>query len=252
MTRTRVSSLFAMSIIYTARPFTRPAGRLTIWKEPVIGESYSLGLDCALGILGQDLDGGVMLDSHHEQVATIHGHFGTEVVGPVKELANAYGRGRVFIVGEAAKEAIPVMRTLYDAGYWLYYARADQSKSRTPRDMLGHVPVQWDPPVRMLQDKIRAGVLTIRDAELHGQLCRFGFRPKSARSEATGDSSLTWGAPSGEHDDLVRACALACFGLEWLPQFAPPKVELPLNSIGKLLGYDKINDPEPRDVSPWR
>jgi hypothetical protein len=187
-----------------------------------------------------------MFDLNGEQVSTLHGHWSTDFTQHVRMLADAYGRNRVFIVGEAAKEGIPVLRSLYDAAYWLYYHRAEQTKGRVARDMLGHVPVQWDPTVRKLQAAIggpEAGRPKLHDEELHRQLCKFGYRPKSSAmssEEATESRHLIWGPPPGEHDDLVRAAALGWAGIEWLPRFAPPKVELPPDSIGRLVGWDQL------------
>lgn len=253
-----------------------PNGQLTVWEEPIDGMSYSAGYDAALGIPGKDSDSvkltrkitrcaacqqelrDVAVCPEHpsapkkvkiKEVADLHGHWGNYIIPHMTNLVDAYGAHRVFIVGEAAKEAIPVLRHFYDVGgYWLYYARAESSKNRNVQDKLGHVPIEWDPPVQLLRRMIKADEIEIHDEETHRQLCRFGFRPKSSSTseeEAYTDKKLTWGAPQGDHDDKVRGLALSLWGHEWLPQFEPPKPKLKPDSIGALLGWDKATENEP-------
>lgn len=216
--------------------------------------SYSLGIDFALGILGKDFDAGVLLDLDGKQIATLHGHWGTDFLPHIVSILQLFGSDRVFVVGEAAKEGIPILRSLYDAGYWVYFHRQQQTRGMQTRDMLGHVPTQWDPTVRRLQEAVKAGQVVVRDETLHTELCRFGFRPRSRATspeEAT-DGNLTWGAPPGEHDDLVRALALAHSGIEWLPAFDPPKKRYAPGTMGHLLDLDKDDEPEPTPQSIWQ
>lgn len=220
--------------------------------------TYSIGLDCALGIEGKDFDAGILFDANHVQVATIRGHWGESFARVLVPLLDWFNP---FIVGEAAKEGIPILRALYDTGrYWLYFHRREQTRGRKIRDMLGHVPLHNDITIRWLQEKIaprdeRGNLLppaiVVKDEELLNQLCLFGYKPRSAAKtyDEVRDDGLTWGCPSGEHDDLVRACALAVAGLEWLPKFERPKPRLPANSIGAFLDHDK---PDPAKKGYWR
>lgn len=240
---------------YQFEPQPIPGGRIEVFRDFEPGMSYSLGLDCALGISGKDFDAAQLFDLQRRQCAVIHGHWGQEIIPHIENVIAGFGgKARVFVVGEAAKEGVPVLRHLYDHGYWLYYARADQAKARQTRDMLGHVPVQWDLPVRLLQKLVRERSVTIHDDETLRQIAKFGFRPKSASmspDEAIRDQQLTWGAPSGDHDDLVRAAALAMYGIEYLPQFEPPKEKYAPDSIAAFLGYDKPDEDEDANKSPW-
>lgn len=226
-------------------------GRLTLYADPVPGMSYSLGLDFAFGIPGKDFDAGILFDSSGDQVATLEGHWGMGFTPHVKSLVEGFGgRGRVFITGEAAATGLPVLRALYDAGYtWMYFNRREESRGRQIQDKLGHVPVRNDPTVLKLQASIRAREIKVRDAALHSQLCKFGFRPRSAavsQDDATTSDQMTWGAPDREHDDLVRACALANAGLEWMPQFVPPPAAVQPGTIGAMLARGKDAEPPTR------
>ncbi len=232
------------SFIPGAKP---PRGRFEVYERPKPGHYYAMGVDCALGIEGKDRDAAVLFDCDRRQVATLHGYWGETFADKLWSVIQWFGKARVFVVVEAAKEGIACARQLYDRGAWMYYHRQQQTPGRTRRDMLGHVPTQWDPTVQFLRRDIQARPGTVRDAELHGQLCKFGYRPRSKATDpetSFKSDQYTWGAPQGEHDDLVRAAALGVAGVEWLPAFEPPKEELPLNSIGRLLGYDKLDEPE--------
>jgi hypothetical protein len=220
-----------------------------VWEEPAPLRTYALGIDFAFGLATGDYDAAVMLRDDGEQVAQLHGHWGERFGEQLWPLIDWYGRSSVFVVGEPTATGLPILRELYDRGCWLYYHRAEQAKGRPVLDQLGHVPGKLDITVQWLRRDIRPTgnrKLIIRDATLLAEMQRFSFMPRrqGASLDGTRDSGVTWGAPPGEHDDLVRALALANAGLEWLPQFEPPKAELPPQSIGAILGYDDDDEPK--------
>lgn len=229
-----------------------PGGRFARWAEPEPGQYYALGVDCALGIEGKDRDAAILFNTRREQVASLHGHWGEMFPKRIRQVVDHYGADRVLIVVEAAKEGILVARSLYDHGYWLYGHRQTETKGRNERDRLGHVPTQWDPSVQLLRVHLADDKLTLRDPELHGQLSKFGFRARSRAADPDTTfkaEQLTWGAPAGEHDDLVRACALANWGIDKLPTMDKPKPKVPHNSIAARIDHN--TEDEPKDDSDY-
>lgn len=221
-----------------------PGGRLEIWHDPEPGRLYAMGIDCALGLETSDDDYAVLLRDDGEQVAEVQGHFG-ETFGTVLDpLLDWYAN--VFLVPEWTKESAAICRAWYDAGRWIYYHRATQKRSNEVRDQLGHVPGAADITVHWLRRDLRerdlpAGQrtarhrLTVRSEELHSQLCKFRFTPpRGVQMEEARDKQLAWGAPAGEHDDGVRALALANAGLYWLPEFEQPKPTFQPGSFGAI------------------
>jgi len=231
-------------------------GRITLFRTPRVDKPCSLGLDFAYGIEGGDFDAGVMLDCDLKQVLTVHGHWGdgfADVLWPILEWY------KPFVVGER-QVGLPTLRKLYDRGYgWLYFNRDESKKGRPVRDTLGHHAHAADGMVDRLRSLIAprqadgtllAPKIEIYDETLHGELCKYGFQPRSANvpEEGARDSQYVLSAPTGEHDDLVKACCYAAAGVAWLPAWEKPKESLPVGSIGQMLGWDK-EDKQP--ASRW-
>jgi len=223
-------------------------GRITLYEDPDPEKVYCLGLDFAYGLPDGDFDAGVMLDQYGDQVATVHGHWGptafTQVLWPLIEWFEP------FVVGER-QVGLPVLRELYDKGAWTYFHRADDSRGRTQRDMLGHHASGTDlriPTLRkMIGPRDGNGILQepkikVRDAEVIRELSRFQYNPRSSTvsMEEARDNQLAWGAPHGEHDDLVSALSYAVLGQIWLPRFEKPKAKFAPDSIGAKLGHEKL------------
>lgn len=238
------------------KPFaTIPKGRFVRYAPYVPGMRYSLGFDTSLGIPEKDLDAAVLLDCDRKQVATLEGRWGMGFTPLLKKLIDGYGgKTNVFIVGEAATLGVPILRELWDCGYtWMYYHRQVQKAGREQTDMLGHVPRHDDITITWLQQAIARAQIDVRDEVLHTQLTRYSFllRNKAMdEDEATRSSQYVMGAPSGEHDDLVRALALANAGIEWLPQFKAPAVEMSPDSFAAVLGHAKVLNP-PKAKNYW-
>lgn len=231
------------------------SGRLVVYREPEPGHTYSLGFDCAKGIEGRDQAASVVVDEQSAVMATAAGCWGyTDFLPVVRMLMSYYNNA--FVVGECPDGGLEILRSLYNDGAWIYFNLDDAKRGRPTQDILGHWPTKFDPPVVHLRGLIgprdaTGGLLppqvTVRDEVLHGQLCKFGFRPRgqSHSIEDVADSQLVWGAPPGEHDDLVRAMALAVWGVEWLPQFQRPQPQYTQNQLGAILNHDAV-DLEPR------
>jgi hypothetical protein len=230
-------------------------GRITIWRPPRKDKPVALGLDFALGLQDGDFDAGVALDVDHKLVFTCHGRWAESFSDILWPLLQWY---EPFVVGER-QVGLPILRNLYDRGYgWLYFNREESKKGRPPRDMLGHARYAGDTIIprlrRLIAPRASDGTLEpskieIYDAELHGQLCKFGFQPRSdaVPDDGTGrDAQYKMSAPAGEHDDLVLACAYACAGVEWLPAYEKPPARFAPGTVGHMLGMDEPDESTPK------
>lgn len=237
-------------------------GRLTVYHDlprfpdrpAPCKETYTvLGLDFAYGLEDGDFDAGVLLDARGKQLLTIVGHWGeafAEVLWPILQWYQP------FVVGER-QVGLPTLRAIYDGrpeikrpGYtWLYFNRDMADRGRKRRDALGHHAFAGDliiPELRKAiaprdsSGKLLAPKIEIYDEEILSQLQKFQFMPKSrsavAEDEELRDHERTWGAPPGEHDDLVMALGYAWAGIAWLPHFEkPPEVFKP-GTMGAMFG----------------
>lgn len=226
---------------------TVAGGRITRYVAPVRGMHYALGYDSAYGIEGKDKDALELFDTNGQQVLEAEGSWGEHADGPIEMISKLYGQ--VFIVGERSACGLIVLRRLYDRGFWCYFEREEAARGRPIRDRLGHVPGKNDITVRLLQRAIgprdNQGELLpprvkIHSSELHDQLCKYGYRPRASNKtfDEAKDADLVMGAPAGEHDDLVRAAALAVAGIEWLPHFEAPKPTFAPDSYGAIMGLN--------------
>lgn len=225
-------------------------GQIILFTDPQPGRYYVAGFDAAKGIIDRDFDAFELFDERGEQCAVAYGHWG-ENAGPILDpLIDHYGGTRVFIVGERADWGLISLRYWFDHGRWMYFDRDETKRGRPTRDVLGHAPTAMDHTVQRLRAALgpRDGTgallpptIKIRHEETHRQLMRFSFRPKSRAVdyETATDRQLVWGAPVGDHDDLVRATALAVAGLEWVPEFVPPKPVFAPGTDGYVLGLNK-------------
>lgn len=224
--------------------------------EPPKDRFCVLGLDFAYGLEDGDYDAGVMLTGDGEQVLTVHGHWGTEFYGVLRPILDWY---KPFVVGER-QVGLPVLRKMYDEGYgWLYFDRNMASRGRVRRDCLGHHAAKGDliiPGLRAAigprddRGELRDSQLRIYDRHLHAELCKFQFLPKnsSISAEEARDAQLGWGAPPGEHDDLAMACAYAWAGVNWLPQFEPPKFQYEQGTLGAVLNHLEEDEEKPDEM----
>lgn len=218
-------------------------GRITIYREPDVEKPCSLGLGFAYGLLDGNFDAGVMLDCDYKQVLTIRGHWGpgfSEILWPVLQWYQP------FVVGHQI--GLPVLRSLLDRGYgWMYFDRAENKIGRPIKDTLGYaldadtiIPgLQALVAPRNADGSLGASKLEIYDGELHSQLSRFGYqrRTQSVPLEGARDDQYRMGAPLGEHEDLVRACAYSAKGIEWLPHYERPEIPLDPRSIAAIIGW---------------
>lgn len=227
-------------------------GRIEVFRQPDPQRTYCVGIDTAMGLAHGDFDAAVAFDDLGRQAFTAHGHWGegfADVLGPLLDWYQP------FIVGERASTGLILLRKLYDQGRWVYFERNENARGRPTRDLLGHAPTKVDISIVRFRDAIapRDNVgnlmrskVEVYDEELLSELFRFSFRPRSSQQsvEDARDDELVWGAPRGEHDDLVRAAAYGWIAWEWLPTIPKPKPKFAARSFGAVLGYDKSEEPK--------
>jgi hypothetical protein len=191
-----------------------------------------------------------MFNDRGEQVATIHGRWGSEIFGEIlRPLLDWYNP---LICGEQ-QVGLPVLRKLYKWGYWMYYDRDEKKRSRPMNERLGHFKTGSHLPIMMLRGALfpfnsdgspRRPDVIIRDSEVLDELAAFQFTPpKGMELQDAGDEQLKMGAPPGFHDDLVNAAGYAWMALHDLPHyedtkpaFAPDSIAVQLGHVHDLLG----------------
>jgi len=231
-------------------------GRFTQFAPPQAGQSYAAGLDFSYGLADGDYDACVILDTEGTQVAQMVGRWGDSFYDVLSPVLRYYDP---FIVGER-QVGLPTLRRLYDAGgHWLYFHRDDARRGRPMRDALGHHASRGDLVLPHLRAAISprdemGGLLrpliTIRDAELYDQMCKFGwFLPKGADLSSVDDRDRKASAPPGEHDDLVMGLAYAWQAVQYLPQFERPKPVCKPGSFGQITGHDDVFTPAAKSGS---
>jgi hypothetical protein len=233
-----------------------PNGRLTIFRPPEAGVLYAIGLDFAYGLEGGDADAGIILDEYGEQCAVLHGRWGnTQFYDHLTPLLEWY---EPFVVGER-QVGLEVLRKLWDDGRWMYFQRDEEHRSRPQRDKIGHHASHVDGVMMALRRALRVRndreqpiepAIIIHDAETLAELSAYQFLPRSGTSlDGLHDHEVKMGAPSGMHDDLVKALGYAWMGLMELPKFEKPAPKLPVGSIGHALGHEAVLNPPPQPRS---
>lgn len=224
---------------------TVPGGSITVYHEPAPHVAYTLGLDCALGLTDGDFDVGIVLDEKGRECCVVEGRWGETFLDIILPLIEWY---HPFIVGERTAHSLAHLRRLHDMGAWLYHERDEAKAGRAVRDVLGHAPKQYDLTVARLREavapkdedgRLKPSRVEVYDEETLRQLSRYSFRPRSSTKtmEEARDADLVWSAPPGEHDDRVRALALAWVGFEWLPRFPKPPPNYRPGTAGHLLKW---------------
>jgi len=176
------------------------AGALWIWKEPIDGHEYIIGVDCAEGV-GADGDYNCfqVLDAANlEQVA----EFYSNTVPPnvfaqiVYQIGIYYNMALVAVENNGVGGAV-ASNLQYDLAYENLYYEAKKAKS-------GKSGVQITAPNRpvyleSMQHRIVNGTVRINSLRLVQELKTFIFDAKKKRAEAR----------KGEHDDAIMALCIA-------------------------------------------
>lgn len=208
-------------------------GALWVWKEPIEGHEYILGVDCAEGVgdsgdnsCCQIIDQGTL-----EQVAefysnTIPPHIFAQVIN---HIGYYYNQG--LIVVENANQGTAVLSTLqHDLGYeHLYYEQNKQESaglktSKTKRPLF----------LQALQSRLLNGTIKINSLRFVDELNTFIFNAISKKPEAQ----------RGKHDDAIIALSLALYVRDAMLRELPIGAEVPdeMMAIFKSEVYEEIRN----------
>ena len=189
-------------------------GSVRIWENPVPGEQYIIGADCAEGVPGGDYSAGAVLrKSTRQQVATIHGHLGeieSDAYGHLLEHLG-YHYNTALIAPEINAYGRAVVEYLLKRNYPRLYHRPSQGKEEVDySNQVGWQTNSATKPV-MISDLAAA----IRDESID-------IPEKETVHELLGylvlDNGKTGNAPddSNSHDDRVMRLAIAIQALNYV------------------------------------
>jgi hypothetical protein len=176
-------------------------GALWIWKEPMMGHDYIIGVDCAEGV-GKDGDNSCfeIIDAiSMEQVA----EFYSNTVPPnifskiINEIGIYYNTATVVVENNSIGGAV-LSSLSNDLGYEAIYYENKKSNNK-----LGVKITPSNRPILLesLQNRITSGSVRINSHRLVGELKTFIYSPQKKRAEAT----------KGKHDDAIMALSLALY-----------------------------------------
>ncbi len=184
---------------------------LTIWKQPVMGDRYVIGADCAEGLADGDYSCAVVIHPKTMSVvARFHARIGPrEYARALKKIAGLYGNAMIGPEREATCGGEVITHLCSTYGYSNVYAFAELSKAGKRQKRLG-----WSTNASTrsriledLRDALESGELTTNDT-------LFAAEAKVFEDDGTGHFE----ARSGCHDDVVMATAIA-----WRMRNEPPR-----------------------------
>lgn len=176
-------------------------GALLIWREPMTGHEYIIGVDCAEGV-GKEGDNScfqVIDVANMEQVA----EFYSNTVPPsvfatiLSQIGIYYNTATIVVENNAIGSA--VLNSLSnDLGYEAVYYENKKNLSK-----LGIKMTPSNRPVLLeaMQNRLTTGAVRINSPRLVGELKTFIYSPQKKRAEAI----------KGKHDDAIMALSLAMY-----------------------------------------
>jgi hypothetical protein len=176
-------------------------GALWIWKEPMVGHEYIIGVDCAEGV-GKDGDNSCfeIIDATSlEQVA----EFYSNLVPPnvfaqiINQIGIYYNTATVAVENNAIGGAV-INSLSNDMGYESIYYEARKSSAR-----LGIKVSPSNRPILLesMQSRLMTGSVRLNSQRLINELKTFIYSPQKKRAEAI----------KGKHDDAIMALCLALY-----------------------------------------
>lgn len=176
-------------------------GALWIWKEPMVGHEYIIGVDCAEGV-GKDGDNSCfeIIDATSlEQVA----EFYSNLVPPnvfaqiINQIGIYYNTATVAIENNAIGGAV-INSLGNDLGYEAIYYESRKSSTR-----LGIKVGPSNRPVFLesMQSRLMNGSVRLNSQRLVSELKTFIYSPQKKRAEAI----------KGKHDDAIMALCFALY-----------------------------------------
>jgi hypothetical protein len=182
--------------------YSTESGALWVWKEPVEGHEYSMGVDCAEGI-GQEGDNScieVVDMNTMEQVA----EFYSNTVAPhdfaniVYELANLYNTALV-AVEDMASGGIVLQILQHDLSYEnLFYSNKIGKTTKPGLKMSVNIrPIV----LQGFQSRVLNQTIKLKSRRLLRELKTFEFNVTTKKAEAA----------KGKHDDAIMALCIALY-----------------------------------------
>lgn len=176
-------------------------GSLWIWKEPMVGHEYVIGVDCAEGV-GKDGDNSCfqIIDAASlEQVA----EFYSNLVPPnvfaqiINQIGIYYNTATVAVENNAIGGAV-INSLSNDMGYEAIYYESRKASTR-----LGIKVGPSNRPVFLesMQSRLMNGSVRLNSQRLVSELKTFIYSPQKKRAEAI----------KGKHDDAIMALCLALY-----------------------------------------
>ena len=104
-----------------------PKGYISIWVDPVPGESYAIGADVAEGLASGDYSAGYVGNSEFDIVARWHGHIDPDLYGKeLVKLARYYNEAYLGI--ENNNHGLTTIKSVLNEEYWNVYVSKNYDK----------------------------------------------------------------------------------------------------------------------------
>lgn len=207
-------ALFDSDVIGQAMQSTRPPmhtemnGKLKVWRRPVSGMAYCVGVDCGEGIPGRDNSVAVFGDMYGQVVAVLCGIIDqAEMAQLVYDMAKEYHGA--FVLNER-QGAFTFQRDLHNMGYKNIYRHDEAGMEGRRRKTVSQTPLGF-PMSTSSKGTLIAGM---RNAlKSRGFLCP-DIETMREIMEYQRHRDGTYGAPVGSHDDRAMASMLYLRALE--------------------------------------
>lgn len=175
-------------------------GELYIYEHPKKDERYVIGADVGYGVEKGDESAFHVLNERGDQVAVFHCVISPEDFAyPL--IATAHYYNKAFINPEANAPGVALIVRIKDRRYFRMYQRESFSSAKhtISTDFGFHTNARTKPIViSLLREAVKDGTILLRHPETIRQLMVYAY-----------DKDGKLSAPSGDHDDLVIALALA-------------------------------------------
>ncbi len=208
-------------------------GALWVWKEPVDGHEYTIGVDTAEGV-GEEGDNSVFQvfdNGTMEQVA----EFYSNKIQPyqfaqiLNEIAIYYNHALVVVEGNGSGGAV-----LTNLQHHLFYDNIyfEKATSKTPKAGIKVTVANRLTILEALQQHCINGAIKINSKRLVNEINTFVHNPQTGKI----------GAVKGEHDDAVMATAIALFVRDSILREMPMGAGMPreLSEPLKSASYEEI------------
>lgn len=236
------------------------SGRWYVFGEVPKDQNFVIGVDISHGLAGSNSVLAVMATGSREIVA----EYVDSAIAPedLADLACESGRtvfrgshGEAFIIWEANGPGEGWFRVLLRNSYSnIYWQRKEGVRGERRTRRYGWHSTRQTKMSRMT-DLRAAMTITSRQPEPRIKItsaagCAEMYRYIYMDDGSIGPDSVAEVASGARanHGDRVIAYMLCVFGQEEMPRFMNHRPALPANSIGKLLGYDKVFGP--KEVKP--